>query len=61
MEAFWRDRPNLTNDDVDKLRQELRRETVADRRRMYVEQGDSSEEEGLKKMPYCTGCGNHRC
>ena len=61
MEAFWRERPTLSTSDVDKLRKELRREAASDRRRRYCEQGDSSEEEGLGKTEYCTGCGSFRC
>ena len=30
MEAFWRERPNLSTSDVDKLRKELRREAASD-------------------------------
>ena len=47
--------------DVDTLRQRLRMQTAQDRQRRYVEQGDSSEEEGLAKTMFCSGCGNYRC
>ena len=44
---------------MDALRRDLR--SAEDRVRRRVDQSESSEEEGLKKTRFCSGCGNERC
>ena len=39
----------------------MRLEAADDRRRRYVDQGDSSDEAELKKTMFCSGCGSYRC